>query len=253
MDQPPTQTTTIMVLNDHCLLEVFDFMDVRELGGIADVCIRFRQNAIYVAQKKCEHLELNHRSTEGDYASLRHFGAFFKSIHVNGAYFEQNNRLIELRLIEMLDEHCTGTLIKLVISNFTITQEIATRLQRLLVRLSKLKMTACTSSKAVLRNLSVWSPELRQQQFFGHMQTDENDIIDFELRHTKYRTLNSTPMQRSNVHNKSVMFGPQWKTIEITDRRVIEDTTVQWIVNSTKLYFDILEEQSDISKNYEDY
>lgn len=37
--------TDILVLNDDCLLEVFNHLDLTDLVSTADVCRRFRQNA----------------------------------------------------------------------------------------------------------------------------------------------------------------------------------------------------------------
>lgn len=176
--QSTESVTTILDLNDDCLREVFEFLNLKELTAAADVCTRFRQNAVPSARKKSKNLVLSMGSSWHDLSQLRNFGAFITCVNVYaGGICPKLREKIQKRFIELLNQYCTGESIDLNIRQFDITDEIALLLQSLLARVRKLEFYGCEISKLILQSLSIWSPELRELMFTLH---DDEKAIPFE-------------------------------------------------------------------------
>lgn len=85
---PLKSVTTNYYLNDDCLREVFENLDVRSLCAIADVCVRFRQNAKlhFKSSEHCNSVDNSffYASVEEELIQtsklLRNFGEYIKTI-----------------------------------------------------------------------------------------------------------------------------------------------------------------------------
>lgn len=118
---PPT---TILDLNEDCLREVFEVMELSDLAAVADVCSRFRSIAqAHFKALRVKHLvftELRENDAiieEFERASglLRNFGAYAESIevHGNGHSFVRNAAVYVERLQQLIIRHCGENITKI--------------------------------------------------------------------------------------------------------------------------------------------
>lgn len=194
--------TIITDLNDDCLLEVFQRLELIDLLGAADVCCRFRQIAqrqFALPKFKNDVLEidwsfpwayrllfLRPRPTRSIdkareikieektlnylvlYVSklLRIFGASVKSIKLDGMFHAKEDKLathIYRRVIlGLIIRYCSGTLSELELIDCDLTGETEIIMRPLLAHLQKLTIKGCEYSKLFGQMLSLWSPGLRE-------------------------------------------------------------------------------------------
>lgn len=143
--------TTILDLNDDCLREVFKHLHVGSLCNVADVSIRFCQNAkeSYKSSKHGHSIDIQLESESFEKESiqalkiLRNFGRYIKSIAITGKYgiISEKQSKFQRRTWELLGLHCIdGALIKLSIYDYVITDEIAFILQPALAGLRQFEL-----------------------------------------------------------------------------------------------------------------
>lgn len=157
--------TTILNLNDNCLQEVFECLDTDDLAFVADVCARFRQNAVNTARLKVKRLKLDEKSPVNHYKALRNFGASLDSVLVNGQCTQRSEAEYQKQIIELLSMYCVGALIQLELICFDITDELALIMRPLIGRLRSLCVKKCAMGDAISKHLSIWSPELHKLHF----------------------------------------------------------------------------------------
>lgn len=197
-------------------------MNYRDLAAVADVCARFRPGATLAARSKCKHLELHDISPVSTYAMIRNFGASIESACVSG-YTRRTNiseAVYQKRLIEFLVRYCAEGFIKLELSSFDITDEIAILMSPLLGRVQRLHFENCKLDDRFLTNLPFWSPELRELVYSaGHRSNQQRNRLDFW--HQKFPKLESIDFSYTkNVSDRDVekllMHHPQLKQIRFT-------------------------------------
>lgn len=160
-DSPPASasTTTVLHLNDDCLLEVFKFLNLQDLCSVADVCYRFRKNA----QDQFSYSDFKHLGFRNDFYQssetddkkllqkprvLRNFGAYIKTIYnVNGGddYSREHRLKYHMRTIELMSLHCSESLIGLDFVNYNMTIAIGIILQPVLANLRNLTLRGVSS------------------------------------------------------------------------------------------------------------
>lgn len=145
--------THILALNDDCLEEIFDYFYPEDLWLISYVCQWFRS----IAQKRfsAKHKSLNMfmLTFDGKYEfkadskmyrmrkSLTIFGPFIKSSNIDVYSF---CRLFEqIRTLELLVRHCTGTLNELSLSMFSLKGPFVHNWRPLFAGLKKLQLDSC--------------------------------------------------------------------------------------------------------------
>lgn len=241
MDASPQLTesaTVILDLNDDCLLEVFEFLDPYDLTAIADVCTKFRQNAVRSARLKCEHkyIGLCINSPVYCYSKLRNFGAFAKMVYVDGFDCGKESRAkYQKCFIELLNQYCTGTSINLTIWKFYFTDEIALLMQPSLARIRKLLLIDCVLGESIMKNLSLQSPELRELTFECCGIVTEC-VMPSEYLRTKFQKLESISYQYDEFVDNIIIIGEilkqnqQLKQIEMDWCAKIDDDIFQSIV-----------------------
>lgn len=99
----------LVMLDDHCLLEIFAHLDIEDLPNVANVCIRFNQNAkkIYSTKFKTELIWLG--LGDGDNDWLLNFGSMMESV-----------RVFSVKTLEGVSKHCKS------IRNLELTARIRT-------------------------------------------------------------------------------------------------------------------------------
>lgn len=119
-----SKRSTILILNDDCLLEIFKYLRPIDLATVADVCARFRQNAQrHYANSKFTKIKLPMDLCRNDYRSerrllkdrrimrkrtasiLRNFGPFITSVNIR-----RDMNLNEC--IELINRYCSDAFIE---------------------------------------------------------------------------------------------------------------------------------------------
>lgn len=163
--QPIDSTTTILDLNDDCLREVFDLINIDGLTVVADICARFRDIAVKAASLKINSLQLNDNSGKRTYAKLRIFGSLMNTVNVEVIGRTSSTPEFENALVVLLSKYCTGNCIELNFKFFNITDGIALLMVPLLGRVRKITFVYCHLGGEYLKNMLLWSPELHELKF----------------------------------------------------------------------------------------
>lgn len=162
--QSTENTTNVLELNDDCLQEVFELLDPDSLSVVADVCTRFRTNAVNSARSNVKQLIWKHPISVHDYSKLRNFGASIKTVEVcccgscslapsQCEFFEIKNTTEFLQKhIELLNRYCNEEAIELKIIYADITDEIAILMMPLLARVRKLEFKYCFLRNSIFFN-----------------------------------------------------------------------------------------------------
>lgn len=257
LDSPPASasTTTVLHLNDDCLLEVFKYLNLQDLCSVADVCCRFRKNA----QDQFSYSDFKHIGFRNDFYQssetddqklvqtsrvLRNFGAYIKSVYnVNGGgdYFTEYRSKYHMRTIELMSLHCSESLIELDLVIYNMTIAIGTILRPVLANLRKLTLREGLFSDLFLSTLPLWTPELRELRFM-HMcnRRGELKVICFDgLRQSWPKLTKLTLFDVDFVKNEDIdgflMRNQQLKEIEIVNCRNIDDRIWQSIATHVPL------------------
>lgn len=169
--------TTILELNNDCLLEVFKHLDLLSLCTVADVCNRFRQNAkVCFQHSKKRDLNLtNDFKSDGDPMPkfilksskiLRHFAAYLIRLEFDSImarhWKKKHKTICRRKILELVIRYCSRTLTELSFLQIVVEDEMVGEMRPLLERLEKLSIRFCIIGQAFLDSLPLWSPELRE-------------------------------------------------------------------------------------------
>lgn len=233
--QSTNSPTTILDLNDNCLLEVFGFLDSRELIAAADVCTRFRENAAHFSRTKTETLHLTEHSAHSVYvySRLRMFGAFVKSVSIDmDGVAEKPRTKYGKRFIEVSSRYCTKMHIELMIYNLDLNDEIAFLMQPLLARVRKLFLCNCKFGKSFRQNLPLWSPELLELEFGPDWISENDGEKAIDRKFPKLESI-SAFWGHDNVKNIDfkvfMMQNPQLKRVHMKHCKVLNESIFQSI------------------------
>lgn len=138
--------TTIADLNDDCLLELCEYMDLSDLCTFADVCHQFQRIAgLHFGSVKClalRHVDMNaldHLSVRTKCSFLRNFGPLFNSLQIEASGY--NDQF----WINVIMQYCLGdgALAALTLNGCFIDEETGLKLPSLLHNLTTLRMERC--------------------------------------------------------------------------------------------------------------
>lgn len=218
IDSIPSTTslceTTILDLNDDCLLHIFKHLSEEEdLIAVANVCTRFRLNvqdsfsrfsrfkSLY-RFRFCDSVELF-----GACLMLRNFGTFIETIELELRYLDaftrsQCEKLTE-KSLQLLKQYSRPS--GLTILGYEIRDNIELIFRPLLLRLRKLVLVDCKVSAELLDSLPKLAPSLRVLKFkhtLIHTSNNENQPFDFSQ--TKFPKLEEITFDRVKLHNTCV-------------------------------------------------
>lgn len=260
-----TSDTVISDLNDDCLLEVFQYLDVIDLCAAADACHRFRQNAqAHFASPKSKNdvlhivdsdqlilrarnensLDRNQVMLKGKYDRrpnqklqrisilLRNFGISLKSIHVYGRklkYVSESN--YDEEILGLISRYCTLNELRLNRCSITGGSEFGWQ------HLKKLSFHNCICSSFFVRTLSFRSPELRELHFSYNLEHPNRDGKECEVSNTLYQSFPKLELisfkGRSNVKNIDIdeflKLNPQLRKIGFVHCQNIDGSIFQSI------------------------
>lgn len=233
-----TPTATIMDLNGKCIRKIFTFLDQYDLPAVADVCVRFRENAVQSVGSKFKKLELSENSTPEDYSKLRNFGTSVESLWLFGhcrKSKKQKKAKLQKRLIRFAVQYCVGESIALHLSCFDLTDALAFLLKPMLGRVHELSVTNCQFGKVFVTKLPLWSPKLRELDYSGKVPL--NDEGEFDGIHQKFPKLEYIHFSDSDVVKNSdivkfLELNPQVKKLDVDYCDSIDDNIFQSIVKS---------------------
>lgn len=182
--------TPIPELNDDCLREIFDYLNVLDLVAVAEACPRFK--AIAEARFSIEHktfdselliraagqtrVQLDH--LEG---FLKHFGSLIMDLKVS--FFELStfgNNVV----LGLIAKYCRDTLIVLKLVGFELKGPIVQILRPLLTRLQKLYLLRCTFASAFVRALECCTA-LNKLKFADLTESNECRSLTFNMPELK--------------------------------------------------------------------
>lgn len=181
--KPATSTnikTDILDLNFDCLWTVFEYLDLRDLCAVADVCRRFRANAraVYAYSKLKENLnifsDLCHPQEYSNVilrrtsAVLRNFGSLTKRMHVDGACYDvtlTEQQIFQNRLVKLLATYCRGTLNELTLNSFVMSDRVIKIIQPVLRRVRKLSIQDSQCGIIDWKPLKRLAPKLNELKF----------------------------------------------------------------------------------------
>lgn len=165
-------STSIMALNDDCLLEVFEYLDWWDLGAVADVCRQFRRNAkaCFAYSKKddfevfcVEYQKLGMTSFNQMLVKtvrcLRNFGEFI--IKIDAKPSRKHSRTT----IDLLVRYAGQTLTELNLCHLDLQDDLVAPMGRLVERLHKLTLDSCKMDVKFLSMWPLWSAELRELEW----------------------------------------------------------------------------------------
>lgn len=170
-DSSENHGKNILDLNDDCMREILEYLDLCELVAVADVCCYFRRIAqIHFSTTKYNHLEIAtvHKVSgmSGVSKILRNFGAFIVSIdvqHMSDCFFFNisNNDMevermsrIETKIMKLIRQYCDGSLQNLKWDFSNLSDGIVSMMQPLISQLKTLHLCARTNCKLFLKFLS---------------------------------------------------------------------------------------------------
>lgn len=227
--------TVILDLNDDCLREVFAFLYVDALAAVADACARFRAIAAQSAELKSAKITLSDHSPVNDYSQLRNFGALVESVVVDGANWQK-------RFIELVVQYC-GNSVKLILNDFNITDELAFLMLPLLGRAENISFFCCRFRRVFLKNMRLWSSELRNVRFWSCKLSKRTIRQKFpQLESICFRIMNK--VKNSDIE-QFLEQNPQLKQFEMVFCEQLDDTIFQSIAR----YVPEIEELRFITKN----
>lgn len=174
----PRPSLILHTLNDHCILEIFKFLPLRDLCAVADVCASFRKNAKTAFstrfanindemimnegnqklqfKSKGSHSIIQSRITMKMLLNLfRNFGQSMKSIDLHREKF--GKELNDLPL-ELIGSNCSGAesaLKALKLHNFSIKGQLIRKLQPVFAQLDNLHMKSILINRNISKLLSV--------------------------------------------------------------------------------------------------
>lgn len=190
-------STTFVDLNDDCLREVFQYLDLGGLTTVADVCHRFKQVAqAHFAAKGNKNFEFGsfyhsqkdlmktvHQNRQS-FKVVRIFGEFLESIHVCGTQpYNIFGEEFEKRKIPQIFQYCSNENVnELTLKTGDFTDQTATHLKPLLSHLQSLAFYGKDFCGELLKQVSQPWPKLENLSFHGVDITFEDTVKIIEKK-----------------------------------------------------------------------
>lgn len=164
--------TNILDLNDDCIQEIFESLDVLDLCSVARVCQRFKQNAqkrFGIHHKSFHFFEIATLNADRMKNFFEDFGPFIEKMHVSSLLLPM---LSHAGFPDMLIRHFTS-LRELTLHQFELDDAIVGKLKPLFVRLKKLSFVGGAVPNA-FSGVLPHCHELNKLKFFTSRMNDFN-------------------------------------------------------------------------------
>lgn len=157
---PTCGTIVISDLNDDCLREICEHLDLSALCVFADVCSRFKRNAeasfASLKLKAISKIMWENLPARNQYRLVRNFGASITSLAAVKKYDTNEDAIIDLIL-----HYCVESLNALTLHYFGLNDEIGRKLRPLLLRLQKFGIIDCKCTDSFIDMLPSCLSNLR--------------------------------------------------------------------------------------------
>lgn len=143
------EEANVLNLNDDCIQEIFERLNVLDLCLVAEVCQRFKTNAqkrFAIQHKSFHFFEIVTLDSDRMNNFMECFGPFVENLEVSSVFLHD-----EMGFPHMLMRHFTS-LNALTLHEFNLNDAIAEKLKPLFVRLRKLCFIECEVGNAVSQN-----------------------------------------------------------------------------------------------------
>lgn len=135
---------SLHILNDDCLLKIFEMCDLETLSTAFDVCQRFRQLIQGTLSKyRSFTLDVGKKNLQQIRQTLRLIGSGINKLQLDfEAYFLYTirNRLSLDRLLQKIAQYVRGSIEELTITNLRLTDDVLEQLTPLLAQIKVLKI-----------------------------------------------------------------------------------------------------------------
>lgn len=188
--------TIVSKLNDHCIQKIFKHLDAFDLADVAEVCVRFNENAHSIFELKhkrvCFDFPFRHRAHKFEDV-LNKFGTYIESININVNTFPS-----ESSAIEMIAANCEPKLTSVTLISFNFN-----------MNLDSLRPIFCGVRSL---NLSWCMGDVRLQQLLGVCSALESLTLQNSLNITHHAFTQTFPDLRAlslnHITANEVLF--QW-------------------------------------------
>lgn len=243
-----TPKMNVQDMDDHVLREIFEYLDVIDLTSIADVCSVFKRNAqteFFVRYRtKPFYIEVRSNDVATDFkyneihlrrlpAIMRNFGTL---IHTLEIVLCETARRWSPNVMELVSQHCAGTLCQFGLHQFLLTNEIIPTIRPLLSRLHKLELCNCFwDLEFDVSTMFSKCTELQELELWG-IRNLNYEYVDFNLR-SNVPKLQSICVTSCGLRKRSIVkflkANHQLKEIEILGCKRITSRIIQPIVQYT--------------------
>lgn len=222
VERVTTGETNVLDLNDHCIREVFNHLELTDLVYVADVCSRFRYNArAHFATSKHTKLYLEVYGAKSKHLgiskTMRNFGAFATSISLFIHCGISDSKLHPIATVttNSMRKHCTEKLTILNLTFLRMSAKIIRLLRPLFCHLKTLSITRGEALGLLMENF----PELESFSMAG-MKLNGNDFADFLRRNSQLKeiAINNCDEVNGNILRSIATHVPQIETVHIDFR-----------------------------------
>lgn len=252
--------TTILDLNDDCLLQVYKNLDLLDLTAVADVCSHLRRTAKdyfqlskfrdlnFLLVDRCGDITVNQLISETSKV-LRSFGAFITGFSGKNEWFTRRNSWLNIdglneesiakywrECVRLLAKYCGENLVELRLYRFEMTKEVV--LSPLFKRLHILELDYCRGSGQLLETLPMSCPQLRE------LYVRRMDLQHRELNH-RFEKLTKLSLEYCNVQPNNIKEflkqSPQLKEFAIRFRPRSDPRIFEYIGESAPEGIEVLD------------
>lgn len=239
IDTQTTRAVPVPELNDDCLREIFDYLNVLDLASVAEVCPRFEALArarFSIKHKtfdfhefsKVRRTELRIHQLE---SFLQHFGPLIVNLRVS--YIEIQT-ISNNSVLEMILKYCSGGLDTLNLENFELKGQFLKKMRPLFVRLQKLHLRGCEFTTPFIRILGHCTA-LKKLKFSDYSECSDCRLFTFNL--PKLETISFKNFDGFSLNQlvKFIERNPQLKKVSIVHCETIGSGILPVIVRGIPL------------------
>lgn len=239
IDTQTTRAIPVPDLNDDCLREIFDYLNVLDLVSVAKVCPRFE--AIAQARFSIKHktfdfhelyraarIELHQHHLEG---FLERFGQFIVNLRVS--YIEIQTIDNDF-VLELISKYCKGRLDILKLENFELKGRILKKMRSLFARLQKIYLRGCTFTSPFFRHLGFCN-KLKKLKFSDYSECSDCRLFTFNLPELETISFKNFDGFGLNQMVKFLEQNPQLKKVSIVNCESIESSILPEIARRIPL------------------
>lgn len=199
----------ILDLNDDCIREIFDHLNLMDLFSVAEVCQRFQKNAqkrFAIHHKSVNFFEIATLDVDQMKNFMGTFGPLIEKLSVSMFFVPDENAFLSM-------VHCFTSVSDLTLHGFTLHDEFVNMMKPVFVRLKKLRLMSCGLSNAYFEVLAYCSEltklkyKYSSREYFDWPSVHLPKLVNFKYDGYQYAEM-------KNVR-QFLKYNPQLKKIAI--------------------------------------